>query len=351
MSRIVWVLGAGFSKPLGGPLLAEMLTSVGASRVAAAFPQSSYGILYGEPADSIRNVYARYGPTSEKAPGYKKHWDNAEEYLEFLDAAAYAEENRGERAPLVQLRNSLFGARPPSSAEVAKRLMAAECCTFYKDADPESEKWQPYRRWVRELGEGDSVITFNYDCVVEEVAKAAGVQNALTVAMPGQPLPAKSIPLLKLHGSVDWRLSGGQVMQSGHPHYALVGREGEIVIASPGPTKRDVVTKHLDPLWQLASGCLREASAIAFLGYRFPPTDSTAREKLLGAIGQNAHNPLAVHVVLGPRAKSDDVLRLEGMLGHVLAGRVDGKHTVTAHPMGAEDFMALFVPGQLLPHG
>jgi hypothetical protein len=36
--RIVWILGAGFSKPLGGPLLDGLLRPSALQRVKAAFP-------------------------------------------------------------------------------------------------------------------------------------------------------------------------------------------------------------------------------------------------------------------------------------------------------------------------
>jgi hypothetical protein len=42
-----------------------------------------------------------------------------------------------------------------------------------------------------------------------------------------------------------------------------------------------------------------------FVGYRFPPTDSEARRRLLGAIGRSKHGYKAVHTVLGPESAKD----------------------------------------------
>jgi hypothetical protein len=38
MSGVVWVLGAGFSKALGGPLLPALLSKQSQSRLLAAYP-------------------------------------------------------------------------------------------------------------------------------------------------------------------------------------------------------------------------------------------------------------------------------------------------------------------------
>ncbi|WP_242392001.1 hypothetical protein [Anaeromyxobacter oryzisoli] len=42
MNKIVWILGAGFSKPLGGPLLTELLSPGSMDILQAAFGSHSW---------------------------------------------------------------------------------------------------------------------------------------------------------------------------------------------------------------------------------------------------------------------------------------------------------------------
>ena len=129
---------------------------------------------------------------------------------------------------------------------------------------------------------------------------------------------------------------------------------------TPGPTKR-ISTKELKAIWDGALGHLKEADAIVFVGYRFPPTDAEAREKLLSAIENNqapsrdGTRHLSIEIVLGP-AVSDDVVRLRQLVRAVLlrSGRKEsGKNVsgptfwIRTHRMYAEDFFTVWHPSQL----
>jgi hypothetical protein len=135
-----------------------------------------------------------------------------------------------------------------------------------------------------------------------------------------------------------------------------------MVIASPGPTKRRTANE-LESLWLVAEEALRRAQAIVFVGYRFPPTDAQARERLLTAIAANTQNYLAVHIVLGPQIHSDDVIRLRRLLDYSLFGAVLGPRrrrllagkdasdasksssptgNVVVQPLFAQDFFSVF---------
>jgi hypothetical protein len=82
--KIVWILGAGFSKSLGAPLLSELLTPESRERVLMAWPNK-----FGDHAiaRSIVNLYLGgvHGPRHAKP--MEKHWEHAEEFLERLDRA------------------------------------------------------------------------------------------------------------------------------------------------------------------------------------------------------------------------------------------------------------------------
>jgi hypothetical protein len=62
-------------------------------------------------------------------------------------------------------------------------------------------------------------------------------------------------------------------------------------------------------LWDAACKEVTDASVVVFMGYRFPPTDSYALERLLGALGENkTPNTLHVVTVLGPNNPDEERL-------------------------------------------
>src|SRR4051794_35737177 len=89
---VVWILGSGFSKPLGGPLLDELISM----QMVGDF--SNWPDFYHEPntpegddkvkcAEAVYEIYER----GIKPPS--KLWSNAEEFLERLDVACQTTTN------------------------------------------------------------------------------------------------------------------------------------------------------------------------------------------------------------------------------------------------------------------
>jgi hypothetical protein len=245
----------------------------------------------------------------------------------------------------------------------ARRLIAAECCSFLEEANLDEERWAPYRSWAETLKFPDVILTFNYDRVLETLGRFVIVPPDGSYDNDGK------AAVFKLHGSVDWqRLEGppvngvkGRYSSTTDPRFALTCADYQIGIATPGPTKR-ISTKELEAIWDGALAHLKEADAIVFVGYRFPPTDAEAREKLLGAIRENRSSQsgrshhLYLHIVLGPNRADANVERLTGLLGQVMAqaGRIESgpvTHTETfsigVHPLYAEDFFTVSSPGTL----
>jgi hypothetical protein len=383
MGKTVWILGAGFSKPLGGPLLTELFSPGAELKVKTCF--SEVPELQGDDARLARMLY-----NGKDVP---RQWENAEEFLDYLDTAqlggeaapsyqALIEMIRGLRsrdnfrAPsLVALSTrELMAAKIKPVAEMSRRLLAAECSAFLVGADVESEKWQPYKRWARQVELGDVVITFNYDLVIEGLAKATEVRPGEKFWVPtavrqGESSPGR-VTVLKLHGSVNWRQDSqpqvpGVVRVSTVPEdddFALKCEAQKMVIASPGPTKLATADGPLGSLWEAATAALKAAKAIVFVGYRFPPTDSAARRILIDAIGENEGRHLVLHTVLGPNVHSEPAERLKSML-EVAVERQDraqnrgptgpgGARTydLNVHPLWAQDFLDLCDPARLYPH-
>ncbi len=350
---IVWILGAGFSKPLGGPLLGKMLSPESKRDLHVRYSEMKQ--LWTPQADAARSLYY-YGRSNKPefiAQG-EDMWEDAEVYLDYLDTAAANAQSPTCKRLLEILGDARLNhglQREPGMlklmAAAARRLLAAECISFLEALDPNSERWSPYQRWLREVfrWEEDTVVTFNYDLVPELLADSQKRRDSFQYR-PGKP---GSSLLLKLHGSVNWGLRSTLAVETdAGVRYALDCNDDQLAIAGPGPGKQKLSSGLFAWCWTEALAALEKAAAIVFVGYRFPPTDAEAREKLLGAIHKNReHEHLAIHTVLGPNTSSDDSRRLQGLLEHAMAGvrTVQGgsnrTYNLVQQPLWAEDFFSV----------
>jgi hypothetical protein len=124
-------------------------------------------------------------------------------------------------------------------------------------------------------------------------------------------------------------------------------------------------------LWSAACKHIQEAKVIVFVGYRFPPSDAEAREKLLKALTANVADHVELHIVLGPDRRIPDVVRLQQLLRYSMAsagrkgqrvwpeGWALGEGTrlvdqrkdfwLTTHALYAEDFFTVWDRDVLWP--
>src|SRR5262249_4980987 len=155
--------------------------------------------------------------------------------------------------------------------DVARRLVAAECCGFLHRVSTKREQWGPFHRWARDLiAPGDTIVSFNYDRVVEllceEHNKSKNDDGAspICVLVPSELEKSDdwkaACPMFKLHGSVDWFIgtdgrSPGLVVQKDpqDPTTALTCNDGKLAIATPGPSKQDASENSFQPLWSAAT--------------------------------------------------------------------------------------------------
>jgi hypothetical protein len=247
----------------------------------------------------------------------------------------------------------------PSNQQIAgaaRRLMAAECCMFLGNVAPSSERFAPYRRWLtRLLHAGDSIITFNYDRVLEVLGTADKHQKLVirTLANLEEEFPS-CVNVYKLHGSVNWKRDGDALTETTDPDFALNCGIDQIAIASPGPTKQSV-TELLRPLWKQAMAALQAASRIVFIGYSFPQADANARSNLIGIIQMLSSRHVDFQIVLGPDTHLPAPVRLEAMLLYSMRGRnrlplgqaPGNSFMLDLLPLFAEDFFTVAEPSPL----
>ncbi len=355
MSKIVWVLGAGFSRSLGAPLLDDLFSEQLDGLVRAAYGDSRYPRLYSQAAKVVRRLYREHHP---------RHWRDAEEFLDRLDLAARAPDSAWARSVLSLAGQLQLGPEPLSALSfAARRLVAAQCAVFLSQADRNMERWGPYRHWASQVDAAQSVITFNYDTVLEQLSPK------FEIVRPGDASPLAMPGVFKLHGSVNWIRSSANgkdyvEVRPDIPDAALTLDDECLAIASPGPTKQEMTEQLFEGLWKHAMQELRTASAIVFIGYRFPPSDSVARQRLIRAISENEMTYLSLHTVLGADTNGPDSQRLRSLL--LYAVRRGGRtpctdknvmssgprmFNMTQHPLWAQDFLDITdVPHLYVPY-
>jgi hypothetical protein len=372
LSRTVWILGSGFSKSLGGPLLDDLFSDATNALVDAVYSNKAWAPHSGQAdtfaTSAVRALFREYGPVPRRpSHQHQRLWSDAEEFLDYVDAAAQGGPTQAYLDGLVSGGGG--STNMEDLRQGARRLVAAACCAFLRSSIPTQERWGPYRSWAQKLGRWDGVVTFNYDRVLELLTPKFDFFDPSTSEEPNGTRPL----VFKMHGSVDWKRGkqkdgGGVVYSLGRtnsdsgapvdPEFALNCPGDEIGIATPGPTKQ-ISTKELVHVWNQALEWIRNASVIVFVGYRFPPSDAEAREKLLGAIRENTSRHLALHIVLGPKQQADDIVRLEQLLKYTAwqAKRSENPVTITdhsfwlkKHALYAEDFFTVWSPELLMPH-
>ncbi len=153
-----------------------------------------------------------------------------------------------------------------------------------------------HARLVKELKAKDTLISFNYDCVLDHALRLYASQKwsaayGYTFPRPGRirgvgrwnpPKPARSsaktIFLLKLHGSLNWQLP--EDPDPDHKQTIVLkerlhGQRGVpyFTIIPPAWNKAAAKRPTFRVLWKNAERAIRTASEIAVVGFSFAPTD------------------------------------------------------------------------------
>jgi hypothetical protein len=139
---------------------------------------------------------------------------------------------------------------------------------------------------IRGLDAEDAIISFNYDCVVDRSLRDVGRRrwdpatgygigatgdNAAWRDHTGRgPLPKQGLRLLKLHGSLNWRLDGAGVELLADPYVRRPDTELCIV---PPLWQKSYDRAPFHDLWVVARRLLATRKALIFVGYSLPATD------------------------------------------------------------------------------
>lgn len=208
-----------------------------------------------------------------------------------------------------------------------ERLMGAVAAVLEMSTDVAVRQGggcQLHERIVEQLRPKDTVITFNYDCVLDHALRRHAVgkwstrygytfPSEYTIenedawdADPPASASTRSIHVLKLHGSLNWQVSDNDEhikmkrrlhRQNGIPKFTVI----------PPVWNKRAMDQHLfKVLWQNAERAIRTARHIAVVGFSFTPTDLHVQSLFRVAL---AKSNLKTLVIANPSQKDRGQVR------------------------------------------
>jgi hypothetical protein len=267
MEKIVYVLGAGFSAPLGLPVMANFL-----ERAKDQFAEKPTEFPHFE------KVFETIDRLSVSKNYYNADLFNIEEILSILEMDDQLEGNSRRDEFVTFIRDVIKYRTPPlQSLPTDKPLIqllgqgswtmygaftaAVLNCSFNMTRSGSSYHWT--RAGRAQSGITYSIVTLNYDLIPEtsasQMQKMSGIPIGFTIdhSVLGDGYRAV---LAKLHGSVD----GGNLI--------------------PPTWSKHLTDKTINAHWKAAHKALREATQIRILGYSLPIADSYVKYLFKSAI-------------------------------------------------------------------
>lgn len=167
----------------------------------------------------------------------------------------------------------------------------------------------PDRRDEKAIAGGATLVSLNWDLLVDQALEATGIPyhygaERVREYQSGEldTLKPADVPLLKLHGSLNWWHCGECDLLSYQPRLKTTLDEREETPWPCGeceasmeplfvpPTSEKLGPRPLSPLsdiWAKARRSLRTCRTAVFAGYSFPPTDTQFKVLVQEALSQN----------------------------------------------------------------
>lgn len=217
-------------------------------------------------------------------------------------------ESRGEVGKFAKTRSrpKEWKARTYELEELIRRVLIHTTCSPDNQGVLRPRRSELHGTLLRHLKPKDTLITFNYDTVIEESMPTAGTclwkpadgYGIETVGVthtwarrwreerPLVVLPKRSqVKLLKLHGSLNWsRTYGTRYVTLKHrPYVVRRGAYENMAMIAPGWNKRVNVNPYKN-IWKIARGVLEKCATLVVVGYSLPETDLIARALFLEVV-------------------------------------------------------------------
>lgn len=185
-----------------------------------------------------------------------------------------------------------------------------------------------HRALVEALGPADTIISFNYDCLIDHALRTSARARWSARYGYGLPKPSRlddsgvevwsggptsikqndTIRLLKLHGSLNWRewpSDPDALIRLREKIYKQNGQKAYEII--PPEFLKAVEREPFQTLWKRAASALKSAETIAMVGFSFPPTDQLVEAMFRMALEEN--RKLKRLVIVNPSKIDRDRMR------------------------------------------
>jgi len=185
------------------------------------------------------------------------------------------------------------------------------------------------------LREGDTIISFNYDCTIDDSLRRLGHSKwnprygyLLPLGKGHKTLPGeehwsprgervekrRTIRLLKLHGSMHFKeykdRDQTRVLLKDRPYTKQRGGL-QFTIVPPESDKPNYTKSFFPCLWRMAARELQRATTIAVIGYSVPATDMYASALFRVAVkGQGLHNLVVANPDAEARRRIREIFKL-----------------------------------------
>ena len=329
----VYILGAGFSRDAGLPLISDFLSQMrdgydwliqqGREREAMAvdevlkFRLAAASAAYWVNLD-LENIEELFSLAFANTDGIATSMQ-----LAIAATLDYARKKSGPMLARMDVRQSenLFDSKASKRPRWVKptpgpqdtngkgayeigvyALHVARLLGMLKDGKPQGE---------------NTFITFNYDTLLEDALEELNLSFSYGSWISrkqhkGRQSLAEAIPVYKLHGSVNWTRTRGKINQiAAVKTYDDLAKDARMPVLVP-PTWKKVFEKEIESVWQEAIEKLNTATRIIIIGFSMPPTDMHFKYLLAAGLKQNIS--LRQVLFVNPDKGNDLKARVEKML-------------------------------------
>jgi hypothetical protein len=279
MNHVVYLLGAGFSAPLGLPVMRDFLLK---SKDMFATDPKEYA--------SFRDIFALIKQMGSIQSYYRADLFNIEEILSILEMDQQVAGKRSKRFAKY-IADVVRFYTPPDPTADPPRFPA----NWHERPMSDNMQWLPYFyfaanllriRMRQDLSNANrtfpinpddsnstvySIVTLNYDLIFERLSQYLTRffprEGRLEFALRSEPVNATDhhlVPLAKLHGSID----------------------ADNIIA---PTWNKKVARGILEAWKAAHNLLSSANEIRIVGYSLPVADAYIKYLLKSAVVASPH--------------------------------------------------------------
>jgi hypothetical protein len=354
--RNVFILGAGFSRDAGAPLVHDFLDR---ARELFDDPDSALDIQEREQFEQVFKFKREVAKAREK---FRIDLDNIEQLFGLVEMSQRlgSEPPAPREATVYLIAKTLQLALASTSRRPRVRMSLVPAyagqASFLKHVSRDASGGDVFETDIythfalllsgkydderRVASRSSTVITFNYDLVLDDALARVGTRPGYELAdavFDEASASNQVVPLLKLHGSTNWAICGcGQIHVLGQKATedpslfrsrpcGKCGKTGLRLLLVPPSWDKSEYSRVMQPVWKQAVEALKSATRICVIGYSMPEADAFFKFLLALGLAENdrLYKLIVVDWVPGVPSPQENTteMRWRGMLEGLFVGR------------------------------